>query len=192
MSGADAAERRAEAERWLAIGDQDMAAARLCLAASPPLAAVAAISTTYGTATNDFAMGDLLKTMRSSQIFSVCGIPEVAILKLAPEKAGGPPRYQVDLLGFDPVTIELDHRSGGDVPSWLMDAGYNGLRFHGSQVFFPRTGAWESLKKALKATHLAGTVSAPFDAGEHGQIAVKVIADRGNALLAVKNLKDAK
>jgi HEPN domain-containing protein len=42
MSGADAAERRAEAERWLAIGDQDIAAARPCLSASLPLAAIAA------------------------------------------------------------------------------------------------------------------------------------------------------
>jgi adenine-specific DNA-methyltransferase len=65
-------------------------------------------------------------------------------------------------------------------------------------VFFPRTGAWDSLKKALKATHdesvwdhLAGAKSAPFEAGEHEQIAVKVIDDRGNELLVVKNLKDA-
>ncbi len=49
----------------------------------------------------------------------------------------------------------------------------------------------------LKATHdegvwdlLAGTISAPIDAGEQGQIAVKVIDDRGNELLVVKNLKD--
>jgi adenine-specific DNA-methyltransferase len=38
---------------------------------------------------------------------------------------------------------------------------------------------------------LAGAVSAPFEAGEHGQIAVKVIDDRGNELLVIKNLKDA-
>ncbi len=39
--------------------------------------------------------------------------------------------------------------------------------------------------------HLAGTVSAPFEAGEHEEIAVKVIDDRGNELLVVKKLKDA-
>ena len=51
-------------------------------------------------------------------------------------------------------------------------------------------------KKALKGEyddsvwdHLAGTVSAPFEAGEHGQIAVKVIDDRGNELLVVKSLR---
>jgi adenine-specific DNA-methyltransferase len=51
-------------------------------------------------------------------------------------------------------------------------------------------------QKALKETyddkiweHLAGTNSAPFDSGEHEEIAVKVIDDRGNELLVVKSLK---
>jgi hypothetical protein len=48
------------------------------------------------------------------------------------------------------------------------------------------------LKRALKSTHedsvwdhLAGTVSASFEAGEHGQIAVKVVDDRGMVLVVV-------
>ena len=36
--------------------------------------------------------------------------------------------------------------------------------------------------------HLAGTISAPLEAGEQGQIAVKVIDDRGNELPMVKSL----
>jgi adenine-specific DNA-methyltransferase len=114
---------------------------------------------------------------------------------------GGPARYQVELVGydvFDPATMELDHRKGDDVPVWMLDTDYNGLVFHGSQVFFPRTSAWDSLKKALRVTHdesvwdhLAGSESAPFEGGEHGQIAVKVIDDRGNELLVIKNVKDA-
>jgi adenine-specific DNA-methyltransferase len=39
--------------------------------------------------------------------------------------------------------------------------------------------------------HLAGTISTPFEAGEHRQIAVKVIDDRGNELLVVKDLSEA-
>jgi adenine-specific DNA-methyltransferase len=34
-------------------------------------------------------------------------------------------------------------------------------------------------------------VSAPFEAGPHATIAVKVIDDRGNELLVVKRLADA-
>jgi adenine-specific DNA-methyltransferase len=159
------------------------------------------IAATYVQATPDLMMGDLLKTMRSSQIFSVCGMPDVQLEKLPPASTGQPARYQVNLLGldsFDPTTMEPHHLKGDDVPAWLLDTDYNGLVFHGSQVFFPRTSAWENLKKALKATHdesvwehLAGSISAPFEAGEHQRIAVKVIDDRGNELIVVKPLSEA-
>jgi hypothetical protein len=99
---------------------------------------------------------------------------------------------------FDPATMEAVHRGGNDVPAWFLDTDYNGLCFHVTQAFFPRTAAWDDLKRALKGEyedsvweHLAGTVSAPFEAGEHGQIAVKVIDDRGNELMVVKDLKGA-
>ena len=151
------------------------------------------VPSTYVQATPDLMMGDLLKNMRSSQIFSVCGLPEIKIHTVKPREKGELTQYQVELVGldvFDPTTMETDHRSGNDVPAWFLDTDYNGLCFHVCQAFFPRTGAWESIKKALKAEyeesvweHLAGTTSAPFEAGTHGQIAVKVIDDRGNELL---------
>lgn len=159
---------------------------------------VSGIPATYVQATPDLMMGDLLKNMRSSQIFSVCGLPEIKITN-APHKPGEPNGMkQVELLGldvFDPVTMEVSHRAGDDVPAWLLDADYNGMCFRVSQAFFPRTKDWEKLKKALKGefddsvwAHLAGTVSAPFVPGENSRIAVKVIDDRGNELLVVKAL----
>jgi len=158
------------------------------------------IPVTYIQATPDLVMGDLLKTTRSSQLFSVAGLPDVALHKLAPEEVGGPARYEVELLGldtFDPTTFEVRHRAGDDVPAWFLDTDWNDLSFHVSQAFFPRTGAWDSLKKALKGEydddvwdHLAGATSAPFTAGEHRRIAVKVIDDRGNELLVVKSLDE--
>ena len=162
---------------------------------------VVGIPATYVQATLDLMMGDLLKNMRSSQIFSVCGLPEIEVRKVK-SKNGAPKQYEVELLGldvFDPVEM-VNHKSkGDDVPAWFLDTDYNDLCFHVSQAFFPRTGAWESLKKALRGeyeesvwNHLAGTVSAPFEPGDQGQIAVKVIDDRGNELLVVKNLKEAK
>jgi adenine-specific DNA-methyltransferase len=139
--------------------------------------------------------------MRSSQIFSVCGLPEVKLHKLK-GKGNGAAQYQAGLVGldlFDPVEMKSEHRPGDDVPAWFLDTDYNGLCFHVSQAFFPRTSAWDSLKKALRGTydetvwdHLAGTTSAPFEAGEHGQIAVKVIDDRGNELMVVKEIKEAR
>ncbi len=173
--------------------------------------AAVGVPATYVQATPDLMMGDLLKNMRASQIFSVCGLPEIKIRGVrdahhpspptSPAEAEGDDRYEVELLGldvFDPVTMELDQRQGGDVPAWFLDTDYNGLCFHVCQAFFPRTGAWDALKRALRGEfedsiwdHLAGSVSAPFEAGEHGQIAVKVIDDRGNELMVVKSLVEA-
>ena len=186
------------------------------------------VPATYVQASMDLVMGDLLKNLRSSQIFSVCGLPDVRIRQVetgvsaAPRAAGtsaatavpGAPEtpaaspapvatrsYQVELLGldvFDPVAMDSDHREGHDVPAWFLDTDYNGLCFHVCQAFFPRTSAWEGLKRSLRGkfedsvwAHLSGTVSAPFQAGERGQVAVKVVDDRGNELMVVKPLSEA-
>ncbi|MDE0029014.1 MAG: DNA methyltransferase [Deltaproteobacteria bacterium] len=153
------------------------------------------VPATYVQASMDLLMGNLLKNLRSSQIFSVCGLPDVRIRKSA--KQG----YQVELRGldvFDPVAMDSDHRQGSDVPAWFLDTDYNGLCFHVCQAFFPRTSAWEGLKRSLQGefedtvwAHLSGTVSTPFQAGEHGQVAVKVVDDRGNELMVVKPLSEA-
>jgi adenine-specific DNA-methyltransferase len=156
----------------------------------------------YLQATMDLQMGDLLKNMRSSQIFSVCGLPDATITRVKSPKKGDEVKWQVELTGldtFDPVTMEADHLKGTDLPAWFLDTDYNGMVFRVGQAFFPRTGAWENLKKALKMDfeetvweHLAGTTSAPFVGGEHRQVAVKVIDPRGNELLVVKKLEEAK
>ncbi len=161
------------------------------------------IPCTYLQATMDLQMGDLLKNMRSSQIFSVCGLPDVRIGRIKSKKGAKkdePEQWEVELQGldtFDPVTMDADHLKGTEVPAWLLDTDYNGMVFRVRQAFFPRTGAWENLKKSLKVEfedtvwdHLAGTTSAPFPAGDHAQIAVKVIDPRGNELLVVKKLEE--
>ncbi len=160
------------------------------------------IPATYIQATPDLLMGDLLKTLRSSQIFSVCGLPDVELQKVDPISGGTTPRFEVELKGldvFDPVTMENESEPGSDVPAWFLDSDYNGLCFRASQVFFPRTAAWDALKRSLKGQfedsvweHLAGTVSAPFEGGKHGRIAVKVLDDRGNELMVVKDLTEAR
>ena len=68
----------------------------------------------------DLQMGDLLKNMRSSQIFSVCGLPDVKVAKVQTQnpkpkskiRDGRRTQWQAELLGldtFDPVTMEADH-----------------------------------------------------------------------------------
>lgn len=155
---------------------------------------------TYVQATPDVLMGDLLKNMRSSQIFSVCGQPDVTLtLVAAPQDGAANAQYwQVKLEGldvFDPVTDRVGPTPGREVPAWFLDTDYNGLVFRPRQAFFPLTAAWDNLKRSLRAefddsvwAHLAGDTSEPFIAGPNEQIAVKVIDHRGNELMVVKPL----
>ena len=149
---------------------------------------------TYAQASTDLAMADLLKNMRSSQIFSVVGLPDVE-LKKAPEKAeDGGDLWQVTLHGldvFDPATMKTQSLNGDDVPCWMLDPDYDDQCFRAGQVFFPLTSAWDKIRRAVRADfdetvweHLRGAVSAPFVAGE--QVAVKVLDERGNELMVVK------
>ena len=162
---------------------------------------VAGVPATYVQATPDLLMGDLLKNMRSSQIFSVCGLPEIAARSVKKRDRADPDRYEVELLGvdtFDPATMDVTAIAPDDVPAWFLDTDYNGRCFRVTQAFFPKTEAWEGLRKALKADfeesvwgHLRGSVSAPFEARREQQIAVKVIDHRGNELMVVRALADA-
>ena len=106
------------------------------------------VPATYLQGSMDLVMGDLLRNLRSSHIFSVCGLPDVRIRHTDDHQ------YQVELLGldvFDPVSMDSDHREGNDVPAWFLDTDYNGLCFHVCQAFFPRTAAWEDIKHSLRS-----------------------------------------
>jgi adenine-specific DNA-methyltransferase len=154
------------------------------------------IPTTYIAMTHDVVMSDLLKTSRASEIFSITGLPDVR-LKPAGNKPDGTKLHQVEVKGLDifrPDTMETDSIEAENLPCWMLDTNYNGMVFCASQVFFPKTSAWDNLQKSLKGEfsdsvweHLAGTVSEPFTLGDKQRIAVKVIDDRGNELMVVKS-----
>src|SRR5205823_9312627 len=109
------------------IGFAIQADARMLIEKSIEMGLVAA---TYVQATPDLMMGDLLKNMRSSQIFSVCGLPEVKLRKVKKNGKNGTTKYQVRLVGldvFDPITMQAVGTPGNDVPAWFLDTDYNGL-----------------------------------------------------------------
>lgn len=155
----------------------------------------------YAQISMDVAMGDLLKNMRTSRLFAVSGLPDVALRRLAEKSDDGSELYVARLLGvdvFDPTTMETSSGAGSDVPCWMLDTSYDGQCFRAGQVFFPKTGAWDNIKRAVGMefddsvwSHLSGDESEPFVAGGDGQIAVKVIDARGNELLVVKSLEEA-
>jgi adenine-specific DNA-methyltransferase len=162
---------------------------------------IVGIPTSFVNVTMDIQMGDLLKNQRSSQIFSITGSPEVRLIKLNEKNDKGETIYRAKLLGldtFDPVKAEIEHEEGDDVPCWLLDTDYNDLAFKVCQAFFPRTSAWDNLKKSLKTQfddsvweHFRGNISEAFTTGENQKIAVKVIDDRGNELMLVKPATEA-
>nr|WP_313533908.1 site-specific DNA-methyltransferase [Brucella anthropi] len=154
------------------------------------------VPTTYVTMTPDVVMSDLLKTSKSSEIFSITGLPDVA-LESAGKAKGGTPLHRVVIKGLDifrPDTMETDEIAAENLPCWMLDSNYNGMVFMATQVFFPKTGAWDNLQKSLKGQfsddvweHLAGTMSEPFVLGDKKRIAVKAIDERGNELMVVKS-----
>jgi adenine-specific DNA-methyltransferase len=158
------------------------------------------IPTVYVSVTPDVVMSDLLKTSKASEIFSITGLPDVE-LEEAGKRDGGP-LYRVVIKGLDifrPDTMETDEIKAENLPCWMLDTNYNGMAFLASQVFFPKTSAWDNLQKSLKGQfadsvweHLAGTVSEPFALGDKRRIAVKAIDERGNELMVVKNAPGAK
>lgn len=157
------------------------------------------LPTTYVAVTPDVVMSDLLKTSRSSEIFSITGLPDVE-LEATGESKGDTPLYRAVIKGLDifrPDTMETDEVKAENLPCWMLDTNYNGMAFFATQVFFPKTSAWDNLQKSLKGQfadsvweHLAGTSSEPFALGDKKRIAVKVIDERGNELMVVKSLED--
>ena len=156
-------------------------------------APVAGLQVHFANVSPDVLVGDLLKTTRASQIFTVFGQPDVNVQK---QKDG---TFVVELRGvdiYDPLTGEVHSTRGEDVAAWFLDTDYDGRTFHICQAFFPGDpDAWEKLQRALKAQidpeafdRMRGTVSFPFQPGEHRRIAVKVIDFRGNEVVRVLNL----
>lgn len=154
----------------------------------------------YVAVTPDVAMSDLLKTTRSSEIFSITGLPDVSVRHAKKRGPHGEALHEVELKGldiFDPQSLETEAVEGESVPCWMLDTDYDGLCFYATQVFFPKTSAWDNLQRSLGArfdesvwSHLSGTVSEPFALGERRRIAVKVIDERGNELMRVLDVAE--
>lgn len=156
----------------------------------------------YVAVTPDVVMSDLLKTNKTSEIFSVTGLPDIDFGLTGSPSPTGDKLYQVSLLGLDifrPHDMETESIAAENLPCWMLDTDYNGMSFCARQVFFPKTSAWDNLQKSLKGRfndsvweHLAGVESEPFVLGPQKRIAVKVIDERGNELMVVRDAQEAK
>jgi len=134
----------------------------------------------------DLLTEDLKKKRAGNQSFWLIGQPDVDFRKLDDKN------YEVEVNGFDyydPATGKIESGGKSKIALWMLDVDYDGRSLYPSQIFFPMAGAKDGrkrLSKTLKAEideekveKLGGTVSLPFDAGEHRRIAVKIVDDRG-------------
>ena len=138
----------------------------------------------------DLLTEDLKKKRASNESFWLIGQPDVQVETIAGGSDMG--KLRVSVHGFDYYNTKTGGiESGGEdkIAVWMLDTDYDGRSLYPRQVFFPMAGAkdgWARLAKNLKAEideelieAYRGTVSLPFEAGEHGRVAVKIVDDRG-------------
>ena len=138
----------------------------------------------------DLLTDDLKKKRASNESFWLIGQPDVVLHQIS--KGHNIGKWQVVVRGFDYYNTKTgDVESGGEdkIAMWMLDTDYDGRSLYPRQVFFPMAGprdGWDRLARNLRAEidedlieAYRGTVSLPFDAGEHSRIAVKIVDDRG-------------
>ena len=148
----------------------------------------------------DLLTADLKKKRASNESFWLIGQPDIVLEQIHSGNDEG--KYRISVQGFDYFNTRTGKLESGGVEKialWMFDPDYDGRSIFARQVFFPMAGAkdgWGKLAKSLRAEIDAdlieafrGTVSLPFDAGEHERAAVKIVDDRGIESLKIVALK---
>ena len=138
----------------------------------------------------DLLTEDLKKKRASNESFWLIGQPDVKLERVSDGEDKG--KFRVSVQGFDYYNTKTGNlESGGKnrIAMWMLDPDYDGRSLFPRQVFFPMVDVkhdWTKLAKNLRAEIDAelieayrGTVALPFEPGEHGRVAVKIIDDRG-------------
>ena len=138
----------------------------------------------------DLLTDDLKKKRASNESFWLIGQPDVELDQI--KEGGDKGKFRVSVKGFDYYNVRTGNVESGSanrIAMWMLDPDYDGRSLFPRQVFFPMAGVkdgWTKLARNLKAEvdqnlieAYRGTVSLPFDGGEHKRVAVKIIDDRG-------------
>ena len=161
----------------------------------------------------DLLTEDLKKKRASNDSFWLIGQPDVKLTVIAKDnekskkilrsaqKDKQNKLFQVEVLGFDYYNTKTGNiESGGTekIAMWMLDTDYDGRSLFPRQVFFPMAGekdGWSRLAKNLRVEideelieAYRGTISLPFEAGDHKRIAVKIVDDRGIESLKIIDL----
>ena len=144
----------------------------------------------------DLLTDDLKKKRTSNESFWLIGQPDISLQQIENGPESG--RWQVEVRGFDYYNTRTGNvESGGQdrIAVWSLDTDYDGRSLYPRQLFFPMSSpdeGWARLVRHLKGEidealmeAYRGTVSLPFELGEHRRIAVKIVDDRGIESLRV-------
>ena len=147
----------------------------------------------------DLLTEDLKKKRSSNESFWMIGQPDVQVRKVKDGDDKG--KIRIEVCGFDyynPIDGKIESGDTSKIAMWMLDTDYDGRSLYPSQVFFPIAGekdGWSRLAKNLKAEideelieAYRGTVSLPFEPGDHKRAAVKIIDDRGIESLKILEL----
>ena len=148
----------------------------------------------------DLLTEDLKKKRASNEGFWLIGQPEIVVEQIVDGVDQG--KFRISVEGFDyfnTKTGELESGGPEKIGLWMLDTDYDGRSLFARQVFFPMAGpkeGWEKLAKSLRAEidvdlieAYRGTKSLPFESGEHGRAAVKIVDDRGIESLKIVSLE---
>ena len=148
----------------------------------------------------DLLTDDLKKKRTNNESFWLIGQPDVQLERIATGDDEG--KFRISVHGFDYYNTKTGGiESGGKdkIAVWMLDPDYDGRSLFPRQVFFPMAGAkegWAKLARNLRAEineslieAYRGTVSLPFEPGEHGRAAVKIVDDRGIESLKIVELR---
>ena len=148
----------------------------------------------------DLLTEDLKKKRASNESFWLIGQPDVELERITTSEDEG--KFRVSVQGFDYYNTKSgDLESGGadKIAVWILDPDYDGRSLFARQVFFPMADSddgWAPLADSLKSEidqdlieSYHGTVSLPFEPGEHRRAAVKIVDDRGIESLKIVELQ---
>jgi len=138
----------------------------------------------------DLLTEDLKKKRASNESFWLMGQPDVEVRAVKKGEHKG--KFEVEVHGFDYFNTKTGEIESGDtarIALWMLDPDYDGRSLLPRQVFFrmaDESGGWSRLARNLKAEidperieAYRGTVSLPFEPGDHKRAAVKIVDDRG-------------
>ena len=147
----------------------------------------------------DLLTGDLKRKRASNESFWLIGQPDVQVETIADGEDAG--KHRVCVSGFDYYNTKtggVESGSEKQIALWMLDTDYDGRSLFPRQVFFPMAGprdGWAKIARNLKAeidedliSAYQGTVSLPFEPGEHRRAAVKIVDDRGIESLKIVEL----